>query len=365
MFVLVKNILTNEYHTIYRRDIQQFLNLKSFFNTDNFNFEIIREKSKIKKILEEEFASKGRGSEYNENLPSVTKIAYSLFPLQISSDKFLIRYWNDTPLVEQQDGKDRPLKLGTYIHKILELYVCDKEARKQDKPLIEQLKILNNSKKPCKQVSKQINNKILSDIRKYMQMAYTDEEIIRKIPDLDDIKEELEFLATKCLPKFIQNELIFNDNVYSEIFLTVDDKIQGSIDSVVYRNNKFTLIDYKTTSAVDKKTNKPKFKSPSQVTGFARQLAVYNYMLKETGMTHMFDNETPEFIVYQIHLIGYNYKKFEIPKGLIEVSEKSVKKVLDWYWYIRNNNFTKEDDIEDLKQHNEYEDDECSEFLSL
>ena len=358
MFVLVKSTITGEYHSIYRRDIQDFLRLKKFFNTDNFNFEVIDDVDKIKHILDTEFTSKGRGGEYNEDLPSVTRIAYTLFPLHINSEKFLIRWWNDTPLKEQEGDKEHILQKGTWCHKILELWVTDKESRDKDKPLIEQLKILNKTKKPSKKVLKQIDNKILSDIRKYIQLAYKDEEILYKIPNIEEYKEELEFLATKCLPEFIKNELIFTDLVYSEIFLCIDNCIQGSVDLCCYDNNEFSIFDFKTTSSVDKKTGKPKFKSNStdQLAPYARQLYVYNKLLKHSGMTHLYDGSMPNYNIIQLHLISGQYKKFNIPQGLVEAQGKTVEKVLNWYWDVRNgvitndtiNNDSEEDELEYL-----------------
>ena len=47
---------------------------------------------------------------YNEDLPSSTKIAYSLFPVDLYKDKFLIRWKNDTPLLEQDNNKEETLK---------------------------------------------------------------------------------------------------------------------------------------------------------------------------------------------------------------------------------------------------------------
>ena len=173
MFVLIKNKITGEYNTIYKKDVQEFKNLYEFFKKDpklqegqkvDFNFEIIEDLGEIKKILEDKFTSKGRGKEYNENLPSVTKIAYGLYPISINNDKFLIRWKNNTPLLEQEGDKDIILQRGTFIHYCLEQFVCDKEARNQDKPIITQLKILKNAKKPSKKITKQIDDKIVSDL---------------------------------------------------------------------------------------------------------------------------------------------------------------------------------------------------------
>lgn len=365
MFVLIKNKITGEYNTIYKKDIQEFKNLYEFFKKDpklqegqkvEFNFEIIEDLEQIKNILEDKFTSKGRSEEYNENLPSVTKIAYGLFPININNDKFLIRWKNNTPLVEQEGDKDIILQRGTFIHYCLEQFVCDKEARRQDKPIITQLKILKNTKKPSKKIIKQIDDKIISDLRRYIKMAYNDKEILKKIPNIEDIKEELEFLAVKCLPDFIKEELIFTDLVYSEIFLQTD-TIQGSVDLCCYHNNNFSIWDFKTANTLDKKTGKPKFKTNSteSMSPYARQLYVYNKLLKENNMHHLINDGDTNFSIIQIHLANGKYKKFEISKGLVKSQGKVVEKVLKWYWNTRNG-------IETLDETPEIEE---TDFISL
>lgn len=359
MFVLIKNKITGDYNTIYKRDIDEFLRLNSFFNADpkldgktvDFNFEIIDDKQKIKEILDKDFTSKGRGIEYNEDLPSSTKIAYSLYPININNDKFLLRWKNNTPLLEQEGDKQDTLSRGTFIHKILELWVNDKDERKKDKILIENLKLIQKLKKPSKKIIEQIDTKILNNIRKYIQKAFDDDEILNKIKNLDELKEELAYLSINCLPQFIKEELIFTDLVYSEIFLQ-DKDIQGSIDTVLYKDNKFTIFDYKTTSSVDKKTGKPKFKTNSteSLAPYARQLYVYNKLLKNTGMTHLYDNTSPDYYIIQIHLINGKYKKFSIPQGLVESQGKTLEKVLSWYWKIRKGDFSEEEELNELDE---------------
>ena len=287
------------------------------------------------------YTSHGRGEEYNEDLPSSTKLV-SLCPLNIQQDKFLLRWLNDTPVQEQEVGKDDILSRGTFIHFILEQFIIDREARLKDKPLIEKLKVLKSSKKPSKKIEQQIDKKIVADIRRYIQKAYTDEDILRKIHNLDDLKEELEYLATKHLLNFIKNELIYADLVYSEIFISVDNLVQGSIDCVCYKDNKFTILDYKTTNSLDKKTGKPKFKpnSPTYLKAYAQQLYTYNTLLNKSGMTHCFENEHPDFKIVQIHLTNGQYKIFDISWGLIQSQGKVIDKVLDWYWSIRNGTYT-------------------------
>lgn len=349
MFALVRHKLTGKYNTIYKRDIEEFLNLKNFFTTD-FKFEVIQNIDEIKEILDKFYTSHGRSEEYNENLPSSTKLV-SLCPLSIQNDKFLLRWLNDTPVQEQEVGKDDILARGTLIHFILEQFVIDKEARAKDKPLIEKLNILKSSKKPSKKIETQIDKKIISDIRRYIQKAYADEEILRKISNLEDLKEEFEYLATKHLLNFIKNELVYTDLVYSEIFISVDNLVQGSIDCVCYKNGKFTILDYKTTSSLNKKTGKPKFKTNSSqcLKPYAQQLYVYNTLLNKSGMTHCLEGEHPEFKIVQIHLINGLYKIFDISWGLIQSQGKVIDKVLKWYWDIRNGVYEPytEDDIQE------------------
>lgn len=368
MFVLVKNKITNEYNTIYKKDVEKFKSLNAFFNSDpklqegetvDFNYEIIEDLDEIKKILETEFASQNRGNGYNKDLTSVSRIAYSLFPLDINNEKFLIRWKNNTPLKEQEDDKNNILSRGTFIHKILQNWVMDKEARLADKPLIDSLIKLQKAKKPSKKILQQIDCKILNDIRKYIELAYTDEEIVSKIPNLSELKEELAYIATKSLPDFIKNELIFTDLIYSEIFLCIDDYIQGSIDNVCYYKNNFTIIDYKTTSSLDKKTGKPKFKSSSQLQGYARQLYLYNQLLKKSKMAHLYEDKEPNFVLVQIHLINGKYKKFNIPNGLVKSQGLIVERVLKWYHDVVNGNFKDvielyEDDCDDIYKELEF-----------
>jgi hypothetical protein len=345
MYVLVKNKLTNEYRALKKSDIRDFLSLDNFFKKDpnvkeedyTFNFEVIEDLGKIKEILNTEFVSRGRSEEYDTNIPSVTQIAYKLKCIDLSEEKFLLRWQNNTKLTEEDEQKSRDIcSRGTFEHFILQCYICDQENRRKDKPIIEQLKILKQTKKPSKKIEKQIEDKIIADIKRYIQIAYKDNEIISKIPNLEELKSELEDITLKVLPKFIMKELIFMDLVYSEIFLSVPNFIQGSIDLVCYKDNKFSIVDYKTANSVDKKTGKPKYKTNAQAKHYAYQLAIYNELLNKSGMTHLSENELPDFYIYQIHLIDKDYKKFEISKDTVKHAIKEMKDILNWYWSIRN-----------------------------
>ncbi len=331
MLIFVRHKINNEYFTIYRRDKQKFLNLKYFFEPEPFNFELIEDTDKIKEILEEKFTSKNRGEEYNAETPSVTQLSYKLYPMNIDKEKFLIKWLNNNVVTtESEKTTQNILNLGTVTHKILELYLCDKDSRLKDKPIIGQLK---NSGKNTDSL---IINKITKDLKKYIYQAFEDEEIVHKVVNLEELKSEIINKALKTLPNFILKELINLDLIYSEIFLSVPDYIQGSVDLVGYKDNKFSIIDFKTTSGTDKKTGKPKFKTKSQLEPYSRQLAIYNELLKRTDMSHLSDKDLPDFYIYQIHLIGNSYKKFEIPKQMVKHSAKEVNKIIDWYWSIRN-----------------------------
>ena len=66
---------------------------------------------------------------------------------------------------------------------------------------------------------------------------------------------------------------------------------------MVYKGGIFSIVDYKTTSSVDKKTGKPKFKQNSSecLAIYARQLYLYNKLLKHNKMTHLFNDENPKY----------------------------------------------------------------------
>lgn len=355
MFVLVKNKNNNEYFTIYRKDIPRFISFKKSFNKnkdkEEFNFEIIEDVNEIKQILDKHFSSKGRGGEYNEDLSSVTKIAYGLTPKDLDKDYFLLKWMNEHKYTKEDEQKSRhTLKQGNLLHSVLEHYICDTEERKKDKPLINQINILNNAKKPSQKLQKQIDDKIDSDIIKYTLEAFNDEEILYKIPELESLKNELLETARRCLHSFIKEVLINIDLVYSEIFI-VSDNIQGSIDLVCYKDNKYTILDYKSCSTIDKKTGKPKLKNPSQTDEYGRQLYLYNKLLKESGMAH---NDNPEFYIAQIHTINGKYKLFNIDKKTVEKEGKIVEKVLKWYLDVRSGNYTIPEIIEDIDEELEF-----------
>ena len=150
---LIKDLRTQEYNTLREKDENKFYDLVDFFDkTDEkgepiFNFEVITDKAEIKKIVKQVFNSKGRGEEYVGNMPSVSQIASKLYPIDIATDKYLLRWKNNEPLeVVSKNLNNESLSKGTYIHKILELFVTDRCSRNKDKSLLVQLDLLSKHK---------------------------------------------------------------------------------------------------------------------------------------------------------------------------------------------------------------------------
>lgn len=336
---LIKDLRTQEYNTLREKDENKFYDLVDFFDkTDEkgepiFNFEVITDKAEIKKIVKQVFNSKGRGEEYIGNMPSVSQIASKLYPIDIATDKYLLRWKNNEPLeVVSKNLNNESLSKGTYIHKILELFVTDRCSRNKDKSLLVQLDLLSKHKDEDKEGK--ILAKISEIITHYCEIASIDEEILHKIPDFESKRVEYEDLAHKVLPTFITKELIHTDCIYSEVFIKIKDFCQGSIDLICYKNGEFTICDFKTTSSIDKNTGKRKFKSLSNISGYIRQVALYYELLKHGG--YLQSGSFPKFIIYQIHLIGKDYKVFEIPEEMIRNAIKQNKEVIEWYWATVN-----------------------------
>lgn len=334
---LVRDIRTNEYRTLHKQDVQKFYDLADFFEaTDSkgepvFNFEIITDSNQIKEIVKTYFTSKGRGEEYNENMPSVSQVSSKLYPIDIATDKYLMRWLNDSPIeLISKNSNNESLSKGTYIHKILELFVTDRCSRDNDTSLLVQLDLLSKNKN--KKDEEKINNTIKDIINHYCEIASIDDEILHKIPDFISKKEEYELLAQEVLPSFIKNELIHTDCLYSEVFIKIDKFVQGSIDLIAYKDGCFTICDFKTTSSIDKNTGKRKFKSLSNISSYIRQVALYYEILKRGGYLQI--GEFPKFIIYMIHLVGKDYKVFNIPEDMIKTAIKQNENTLKWYWSI-------------------------------
>lgn len=337
---LVRNIRTDEYRTLRKKDLNAFYDLQDFFGKydkdDNpvFNFEVIQDEGKIKEIVKEHFNSRGRGEEYNANMPSVSQIASKLYPLDLKTEKYLLRWQNNEPLeVISTAFNNESLSRGTYIHKILELFVSDKCARDGDTSMLKDLEFISKNKNN-KVLQKRIDNTMNNIISHYCTLASVDDEILHKIPDFERKRVEYEELAHKVLPNFIKDQLIHVDAIYSEVFIKIDNFVQGSIDLVGYRDGIFSILDFKTSSSIDKKTGKRKFKSLNNMQGYVRQLALYYELLRRGG--YLQSCEFPKFFIYMIHLVGGDYKVFDIPQDMVKQAIKQNQETLDWYWRVVN-----------------------------
>lgn len=337
---LVRNIRTDEYRTLRKKDLNAFYDLQDFFGKydkdDNpvFNFEVIQDEGKIKEIVKEHFNSRGRGEEYNANMPSVSQIASKLYPLDLKTEKYLLRWQNNEPIeVISTAFNNESLSRGTYIHKILELFVSDKCARDGDTSMLKDLEFISKNKNN-KRLQKRIDSSITNIITHYCTLASVDDEILHKIPDFEIKRVEYEELAHKVLPEFIKNQLIHVDAIYSEVFIKIEGFVQGSIDLVGYKDGVFSILDYKTTSTLDRKTGKRKFKSLNNMQGYVRQLALYYELLRRGG--YLQSGEFPKFFIYMIHLVGGDYKVFDIPQDMVKQAIKQNKETLDWYWRVVN-----------------------------
>lgn len=337
---LVKNTRTNEYRTLRKADKDKFYDLAYFFDNQDkngepiFNFEVITDHDTIRDIVKKEFNSKGRGEEYNGNMPSVSQIASKLYPLDLSTDKYLLRWQNNESIeVIKSSLNNESLSKGTYIHKILELFVTDRCARNNDLSILKQIEFVNKNKNN-KRLQSRVDKTIKDIIMAYCDMASVDEEILHKIPDFEEKRESYQQLALKVLPPFLKNELIHLDCIYSEVFICIDNFVQGSIDLVCYRDGEFSICDFKTTSSIDKKTGKRKFKTISTMGGYIRQVALYYELLKKGN--YLQSGKFPKFVIYQIHLVGEDYKTFEIPEDTIKKAIKQNHETLKWYWGIVN-----------------------------
>ena len=335
---LVRNIRTDEYRTLRKKDLNAFYDLQDFFGKydkdDNpvFNFEVIQDEGKIKEIVKEHFNSKGRGEEYNANMPSVSQIASKLYPLDLKTEKYLLRWQNNEPLeVISTAFNNESLSRGTYIHKILELFVSDKCARDSDTSMLKDLEFISKNKSN-KVLQKRIDNTMNNIISHYCTLASIDDEILHKIPDFETKRVEYEELAHKVLPDFIKDQLIHVDAIYSEVFIKIDNFVQGSIDLVGYRDGIFSILDFKTSSSIDKKTGKRKFKSLNNMQGYIRQLALYYELLRKGG--YLQSSEFPRFFIYMVHLVGGDYKVFDIPQDMVKQAIKQNQETLDWYWRV-------------------------------
>lgn len=259
----------DEYRTIHHEDAELFyeiVNNHLFDKEDKETglitryenkLELITDKKQIKKVLDEKYSSRSRSEQYTAGLPSATVISSGLFPINIDyknrASKFnILKWWNNTSIEDMNAQKIKnklSLDSGNFIHKILELTFLD-DSRIYTKK---------------------------RSLQKYIELACQDKEIINTISNFEDRKQYFIDMASKTLCKFFESELENISPVFNELFIRLDNKIQGAIDAVVYKNKKLTILDWKTSK-----------KSASRLElvdkGYTRQLYIYSRMLYLSGI---------------------------------------------------------------------------------
>lgn len=356
---LVENTRMSKYITINKSDANRFIGLVNFFECgiENFNFKIIKDEKKTKEILDTLFSSKNRGGKYDTSMLSVTNVVSNLFPSNLFKEQYLLRWQNNVhegELALTNAQSKISLKNGTYIHKILELWVTDTESRANEHRHREYAKRLQkfyarqndkgrkiNKGKPH-YLNDFLNKYVSTEIEKYIYQAKTDEEIIKLGCD-EKTLANCEHLARTCLIEFIKNELLAVDCIFSEIFLKTKGYIQGSIDLVGMQDNKLIIIDFKTTSSVYKEddeklgykvpTKKGKWGSLSD--SYVRQLCVYYHLLKEHDLIPLHMLKDVSFKICQIHLVRNEYRVFDLEQASVLSWQKQINRVLKWYWETR------------------------------
>ena len=315
---------TDEYITIHRQDEQyldELVNSNFFYDeyknpSNQLRFNIIKDKDKIKKILEDKFSSKNRGEEYAVGLPSATLISSKLFPYCLDTTKShnkagLLR-WANNVSVEDLNATRLTTKLstdtGTLIHKVLELALLDTETRPFKKQFM------------------------LDD---YIKQAETDEEIVSMIENFEYRKEYFTDIARKTLKKFFENEIQHIDVVASELFVR-NKYLQGAIDLIGYKNGELYVLDHKTS-----KKSLSRNEVPNK--GYLRQLYIYARMLVSCGII-----TEKEFnkLKFQINFFNWNSGNSAVYNYDIEEIKKNklyVNFILSWYWTIKNGTETKID----------------------
>ena len=316
MITLLRHRDLNKYKTVWTKDVPRLTEM--FFNGQMFRrdgfktrWEIVQDKQEVKKILEDNFSSKGRGVEYTEGLPSGTVITSSLFPVDLTTELFKLTWLANEDLdkiKEQEKTNLISLEMGTYIHKCLELWAVS------DIPM-----------------AKRNFEEILEQVRE-------DKEILCKVKNFStDIEKRMRYeqCARNIIPKFIQEHLCKFDIIGSEIFMNTG-KIQGSVDLLATKRGEYYLIDHKTTRRVYKMTGGRKFSSPKDMIDYERQICLYSDMLIELGIIPKSERDKINYRIYQFHLISDEYKEFRFENSEIQKHINDIRLVEEWYWGIKN-----------------------------
>ncbi len=271
MLYMMKHKVTGEIKTLWKKDAAR---VKKFSN-----FELIQDQDEIKAILDDKYTSKHRGEGYDKNLPSVTVITNSLYPVDFYKEHNLIAWLDRQDTEGHKDHKqvqNVAFGKGTDLHAVLENYLKDNG------------KICNVSFK-----------------------KYTDNK---------------NFL--NCLERFHIDERNIFECEHSEIFLKTP-YIQGTIDCLGYYEDVPALIDFKTTSS------KWGFASKDKLIPYYRQLCMYSMMLEECGIMTRRELEKLRYIIFQWHLVKEDYRRFEIEQENIFACKTNILKVLNWYHKVR------------------------------
>jgi hypothetical protein len=313
MITLLKNKEFNKYKTIWTKDrhilASMFLSGIKFKQDDNMDtrWQFIDNKEEVKRILEENFSSIGRGEPYEEGLPSGTVLSSSLFPVDLIAEIWKLTWLNneEVSIISAQEEKNLiSLEMGTYVHKCIETWLT--------------------SSLPMKDRT----------VERIVELVNSDSEILEKIPDIATKRIRYENLAYNLMPQLIEKVLCKYDIIGSEVFINIG-TLQGSIDFLAKKDGYYYIIDWKTTAKKDKKTGKRKFSGMGEIKDYIRQLCVYTNMLIKAGYIPSSEKHNIRYRLYQIHLTAEEYKEFSISSEDILKWEDDLEKVMDWYTSIK------------------------------
>ena len=314
MILLLKNKTLNKYRTIWESDKEQFLKL--LYNEKIFKqyphpecefltfprWEIVADKSEVKKTLKENFSSKGRGGQYQAGLPSTTVVVDTLYPVDLKKERFKLSWLNNVSeedFYNQEEKNKESMNLGTYLHKILELYLLS-ELPKHKK-----------------------------DVRIFVEQARSDKEVLKIFPDFEERRIALETMVAETVSEFISRELCEYICLGSEIFFNTG-RLQGTVDMVGLKSGCIAIQDFKSTRK-SYPNGTPKFTSPNDMDSYVRQLCSYKMALEETAFISPIDIKNLEFKVYQFNLLNCKYKIFKKSSEEVLGWEDSINCVLNWF----------------------------------
>ncbi len=310
---------TDEYITIHRQDEQyldELVNSNFFYDeyknpSNQLRFNIIKDKDKIKKILEDKFSSKNRGEEYAVGLPSATLISSKLFPYCLDTTKShnkagLLR-WANNVSVEDLNATRLTTKLSTdtgeFIHETLERALLDRSTR----PFKKQFML----------------NDYIEDVCKYGKVNTI-------IDNFEGRKEYFKAIASKVLKNFFIEELPHIDVVASELFVKTKG-LQGAVDLIGYKHGNLYIFDHKTSKKAMSYNQAPE-------KGYWRQLYLYQQMLLKSGIISKKEWETLKFQINFFNWSSCRSTIYNIPKKDIDKCKLYCEFILKWYINMRNLN---------------------------